>query len=105
MQIITLLDDVSTTGTGPVAVIDHQRCGLGGGPIPMVLTGIITASVRLEGAVATPEEVRLGTAVFSPVENALWTADMADGLFVGVTDIRANVTEWTAGTITFKVLI
>ena len=69
MQILTLLDGVAATGPGPVVPIDHQRCARGG-PIPMILTGITTATVVLEGAIATEDEVRDSSAVFEAIEKS-----------------------------------
>ena len=105
MQIYDLLNNATATGAGPPVKVDHQRCGAGGGPIPMVLTGMINAQVVLEGTISSPDEVRLNTATWAPIENALWTANMADGLFVGFTHIRANVVSYVAGAIYFRALV
>jgi hypothetical protein len=104
MQVYTLINGATGTGAGSAQKVDHQRC-LNGGPIPLLLSGITTATVILEATIATDVEVSAGTAAWSPVVNASWTADMADGLFTGFTHIRGNVTSYSAGTIYLKALI
>ena len=104
MQIYKLLNGVTSTGSGIPVKIDPQRT-VKGGPIPLLISGITDANVILEATIATDLEVANGTANWEPVENASWSADVADGLFTGFTHIRGNCTQYTAGTIHFSALI
>ena len=67
MQIQTLLDGVTATGSGQAFKVDRRRT-FGGGPIALVLTGVTTATVVLEGTIATDDEVRAGDAAWAPIE-------------------------------------
>lgn len=72
-----------------------------GGAIPFQISGITTASVVLEGTIST--EADIATAVWTPIANAVFVADVCDGLFVMFTHIRAKISNYTGGTITVTV--
>ena len=103
-NIVVLLDAVGATGPGPIVRMDINITRQGGS-IPILLSGVITATVQLEGTIATDYDINKNLAVFEAISNAVWTADTADGLFTPFTHIRANVVSWTAGTITMKTLM
>lgn len=88
-QPVTLLIDVGVTGPSGAVQADA------GQPAFLQVTGITTATVALEGS--------LDGISFSTVETAL----TADGLIIAPHApkyLRANVTAWTAGAITAKIL-
>jgi len=103
MQIQILLDGVTATGAGEAYAISARRTEFGA--IPILVSGITTATVILEGTIASEQEVREGSAIWKPIQGASWSSDIADGLFTAFSHIRANVTSYTAGTITVRALI
>ena len=99
MQKHILLDTVATTGAGPPLRIPPGSTAW----MPVMLTGITIATVILEAASATEQEVGEGTADWAPIYGASWTADGADGLTTAFPWIRANVTDYTSGAITVTI--
>jgi hypothetical protein len=104
MQIQTLLDGVNSVGPGPYLRVNDNRT-INGGPIALQLSGITVATVVIEGSISTQEEIDAGTAEWTAINLATWTADVADGLFTSFPYIRGNVTAWTSGIITLRVFI
>ena len=84
---ITLLDGVTVTGASSAIIPD-------GAPVTVVISGITTATVAVEGSVD-------GTN-FEAIESK--TADACVIVNPSTKFIRANVTAYTAGTITVKAL-
>jgi len=76
-----------------------------GGSLPILISGIITATVTLEATIATDTEVDNGTAKWETISLAVWTADICDGLFTPFTHIRGRVIAYTAGTIFMRTLV
>lgn len=101
MDIHVLLDGVTGTGAGTPVKINEKR--IISGPIPFQLSGITTATVVVEGTIATQAEVDAGTAVWEILVNGSFTSDTADGILTAFPYIRGNVTAYTAGTITAKI--
>ena len=98
-----LLNNATSTVTGNPLKLDVGIMR-GGGSIPIVISGITTATVILEGTVATDLQVENGSAMWEKINLAEWTADVADGLFTPFTHIRGRVTAYTAGNIYMKTI-
>lgn len=85
---VTLLNAVVATGAGSGVPID-------GVPFSVVVTGITTATVAVQGSLDGTNFVTIGSAL------------TADGTVSSTTPykyIRGNVTSYTSGTITAKLL-
>lgn len=98
-----LLNNATGTVTGPPLKLDLGIMR-GGGSIPIVISGIVTATVILEGTVAEDVQVENGSAMWEKINLAEWTADIADGLFTPFTHIRGRVVSYTAGNIYMKTI-
>jgi len=103
MEIKTLLNGVVATGAGSALRLDEFRCK--DGPIPFVVSGISTATVVIQGAIATDDEVTAGTAAWETITDKSFTADCCNEITAAYTHIRANVTVYTGGTIYVKALV
>ena len=98
---VKLIDGVGANYVGnPVAIDRHALRD--GGSLPIVITGIVNATVSLQATIATKAEVDAGTANWEQISSAAWTANVSDGLFTPFTHIRGVITSWVAGTITMK---
>ena len=86
---VTLLSAVGATGASKAVQADA------GQPVILHVTGITTATVALQGS--------LDGTTFSTVGTAL-TADGFVTLANAPKYLRANVTAWTSGSITAKIL-
>lgn len=85
---VTILSAVTATGAGTGYPID-------GVPFSVVVTGITTATVAIQGSVDGTNYVTIGSAL---------TADGTGGATTPYKYVRANVTAYTSGTITAKLL-
>lgn len=103
-QLFYLLDGVTTTGPGPPVKMGLSRIQTVGA-IPLVLTGVSGDTVILEATNDSDQKVMNDTANWAPIEQATWTADIADGLFTAFAWIRANVVAYNAGNIIFTAII
>jgi hypothetical protein len=103
-NVYTLLSAVATTGAGSPVKVDPNRVALGG-PIPIQISGVTTATVVIQATLASAQAVREGTATWENITDASWTADCLDVLSAVFPWIRANVTAFTSGTITVKAFI
>jgi hypothetical protein len=97
------------TGTGAQAPVNIDSRRADWGPIPIqVFTTLATdfvGTIILEATVSTQQEVDEGTAVWSPITGASWTAETCDGLTTAFSWIRGNVTAYTSGSINVRALI
>lgn len=87
-QPTTLLNAVTATGAS-------RAIGSDGGPLFMQVSGITTATVALQGSLDGTTFVTIGSAL---------TADGMITLANAPKYVRANVTAYTSGTITVKVM-
>ena len=84
---ILLLDEVEATGASAAIIPD-------GAPVTVVISGVTTATVAIEGSV--------DGSTFEAIQSK--TADACVIIDPSTKFIRANVTAYTAGTITVKAL-
>jgi len=103
MNIITFLDAATSTATSSAIRVNDKR--IISGPIPVTISGITTATVVFEGAIATQAEVDAGTANFELMAQGSFTEDAADGILTAFPFIRARISDYTAGTITVRAYI
>jgi len=101
MNVITLLNGVTATGAGQVIDINPKR--LINGYVPFMLTGITTATVELQVTMNTKAEIDAGTATWQTLANGTFVEDTAEAIVVAFPFMKANVTAYTAGTITAKI--
>jgi len=101
--IVTLINGATGTMTGTAVKLDTNRFKQGGS-IPILISGITTATVSLEATIATDAEVNAGTAMWEQIMAAEWSADTCDDLIAAYTHIRGRVTAHTAGTIYMRIL-
>lgn len=68
--------------------------------IPIQVHGITDATVKFWASCSSEQEIREGTAIWSPIENGEFTRDVATGLFVVFPHIRIEVLNFVSGSIT-----
>jgi len=98
MQTLFLIDSVTGNIVGEPVKLDRNRQNMPGN-MPMQIRGIVTATVQLQSTLDTDLKVRDGTAIWTPIANGTYTADVCDSLFVAFPYIRAVVTGYSSGTI------
>jgi hypothetical protein len=104
MEIIQLCKDFSGDGVGRVVKLVGSR--IENGPIPIqIYTNEdipFSATVRLEGTIATEDEINANNVIWSPIGGALWTEPTLDALFVQPTHIRCRITEYVSGSVSIR---
>lgn len=97
-----LLSAAGATGAGPDYAIPLPECNWQ--KMGVEVQGTFVGTVILEGTIATQAEVNALTAVWLPLAGASWTVPTLTGVDAPVTHVRANVTAYTSGAITVKVI-
>lgn len=106
MDVYTLISANAATITGnPVKIGDYRLIN---GAIPFLIYGedaTITATINIQGTVATDAEVSAGTAKFITIDGGSFTSQAATALIAQFSHIRAQISSYSAGTISVRMLL
>lgn len=91
MQILKLIDGATGNITGEPFKLERGRQIMSGNMLVQIY-GIGSATVQLQGTISDDLAVRDGTAIWSPIANGTYTADICDSLFVPFPYIRVVIT-------------
>jgi hypothetical protein len=98
----TLLNAVAATGVGPSYAFPLPECNWQ--KLGVEVQGTFVGTVTLEGTIAPQAEVNASSAVWLPITGASWTTQSLAGVDAPFTHVRGNVTAYTSGNITLRVI-
>lgn len=98
----TILNAAAVVGHGAAYAFPLPECNWQ--KLGVQVQGTFVGTAVLEGTIATQAEVNALTAVWAPITGASWTGPGIAGVETPFTHIRANVTAWTSGAITMRVI-
>ncbi len=104
MDVKQLLLDVTSDANGaPVKIGDYRGIN---GPIPFLIYGSgISATINIQGTIATDDEVAAATCTWITIDGGDFTTEKATALFAPFTHVRGQVTSYSAGTISMRMLL
>jgi len=104
MEVYQLCTASVATGAGTTFKLPGHRIALGSIPVQVYTTQAtaFVGTVKLQGTIATDDEVTLGTNRWTYLRNASWTTETIDALFAQVTHIRSYITAYTSGAISVR---
>ena len=104
MDVITLLDEITADADGTAYKVGDYR--LVNGPIAFLIYGDnISATVNIQGTIATDAEVTAGTAPFRTINGGSFTEEAATALVAQFSHIRGQVISYSSGTVSLRMLI
>jgi hypothetical protein len=100
-EVYQLRSASSATGAGSTFKLAGWRMGLGPIAVQIYSTQVtaFVGAVKLQGTIASEDEVSAGTERWSDIDGASWTAETIDALFAKPLYIRSFVSSCTTGVI------
>lgn len=103
-SVYQLCSSCATSGAGTAFKLDGWRMALG--PIAVqIYTTQATAfvgTVKLQGTIASDDEVSAGTEHWSDISGAEWSTETIDALFAKMPYIRTYISSYTSGQISVR---
>ena len=105
MEVYQLVNGSMATGPGAAYKLGGWRMPLGPIPIQIYTTQAtaFVATVKLQGTIATGEELNAGLNRWSDINGALWTGETLDAIFTQPMYIRTYITAYTSGKIYVRI--
>jgi len=104
MEIMQLCENCSSLCVGETFKLSGNRAGLGPMPIQIYSPNKqpFVGTVQLEGTIADEIEINNNTVKWTILSGAIWTIETIDAVFVQVTHIRVNISEYISGSISVR---
>jgi len=102
-SVTQLVNAATGTGAEPAVKVDERR--IDHGYIALQVYGTFVGTVDIQGTIATQQEIDEGTAVWSNITSATFSAPTCTKLDTAYPWIRGNVSGYTSGTINVRALI
>ena len=105
MEVYQLCNASMATGPGSAFKLGGWRLALGSIPVQIYTTQAtaFVGTVKLQGTIATDEDVAAGINHWSDINGAVWTAETIDALFAQPMHIRSYITAYTSGQISVRI--